>query len=71
MYVACLENGGYAASLEPRKIYRRIPDPKAESGPNLLQPASPCPSRSHAAARSRAPWMTPRMATVAMSGCSS
>lgn len=31
MYVVCLENGGYAASLEPRKIYRRIPDPRAES----------------------------------------
>lgn len=30
-YVVCLENGGYAASLEPRKIYRRIPDPRAES----------------------------------------
>lgn len=31
MYVVCLENGDYAASLEPRKIYRRIPDPRAES----------------------------------------
>lgn len=31
MYVVCLENGGYAASLEPRKIYRRIPDVRAES----------------------------------------
>ncbi|MGH9379277.1 MAG: hypothetical protein ACRD2Z_01490 [Thermoanaerobaculia bacterium] len=30
-YVVCLENGGYAASIEPRKIYRRIPDAEAES----------------------------------------
>ena len=29
-YVVCLENSGYPASLELRKIYRRISDPKAE-----------------------------------------
>lgn len=48
-YVVCLENSGYVASLEPRKIYRRIPDPKAEaddfirivdeSGEDYLYPA--------------------------------
>jgi hypothetical protein len=25
-YVLCLSNTGYAASLEPRKVYRTIPD---------------------------------------------
>jgi hypothetical protein len=30
-YVACVENSGYPASLELRKIYRRISDPQAES----------------------------------------
>jgi hypothetical protein len=29
-YVICLENSGYPASLELRKIYLRVPDPKAE-----------------------------------------
>ena len=29
-YVVCLENSGYPASLEPRKIYLRIHDPRAE-----------------------------------------
>jgi hypothetical protein len=29
-YVVCLDNGGYAASLEPRKIYRQLPDSRAE-----------------------------------------
>jgi len=29
-YVVCLDNGGYAASLEPRKIYRQLPDAHAE-----------------------------------------
>ena len=29
-YVLCVNNRGYAASLEPRKIYVAIPDPKAE-----------------------------------------
>ena len=29
-YVVCLDNGGYAASLEPRKIYRQLPDRPAE-----------------------------------------
>ena len=29
-YVVCLDNGGYAASLEPRKIYRHLPDARAE-----------------------------------------
>jgi hypothetical protein len=30
-YVVCLENPGHAASLEARKIYRRIPDRQAEA----------------------------------------
>lgn len=48
-YVVCLENPGYAASLEARKIYRRIPDRQAEaddlvrivdeSGEDYLYPA--------------------------------
>ena len=29
-YVVCLDNGGYAASLEARKIYRQLPDNRAE-----------------------------------------
>lgn len=48
-YVVCLDNAGYSASLETRKIYRRLPDPKAEadglirvvdeSGEDYLYPA--------------------------------
>ncbi|MFN8402442.1 MAG: hypothetical protein U0V48_02655 [Anaerolineales bacterium] len=30
-FVACINNGGYQASLEPRKIYQVVPDAKAES----------------------------------------
>lgn len=30
-YVICLNNEGYAASLEVRKLYERLPDPKAEA----------------------------------------
>jgi hypothetical protein len=30
-YVVCRENSGYPASLEVRKIYRRLPDPRAEA----------------------------------------
>ena len=30
-YVVCLENSNYPASLEVRKIYRRLPDAKAEA----------------------------------------
>ena len=30
-YVLCIENRGYEASLEPRKIYVAIPDADAES----------------------------------------
>jgi hypothetical protein len=30
-YVVCLDNTDYAASLEVRKIYRRIPDEVAEA----------------------------------------
>jgi hypothetical protein len=29
-YVVCIENSGYPASLERRKIYVKIPDKKAE-----------------------------------------
>jgi hypothetical protein len=29
-YVVCIENSGYPASLEVRKIYVRIADPRAE-----------------------------------------
>lgn len=29
-YVVCVENSGYPAALELRKIYLRLPDPKAE-----------------------------------------
>jgi hypothetical protein len=29
-YVFCIDNSGYPSSLETRKIYRRIPDAKAE-----------------------------------------
>ena len=28
-YVVCIDNGGYLASLEVRKIYRRLPDDDA------------------------------------------
>ena len=31
-YLVCLDNGGYPASLEPRKIYRQLPDVRAEQG---------------------------------------
>jgi len=30
-FVICLSNNGYPASLEPRKVYRRLPDARAES----------------------------------------
>jgi hypothetical protein len=30
-YLLCVENEGYAASLERRKIYRRLPDARAAS----------------------------------------
>lgn len=30
-YVVCVDNAGYPASLELRKIYQRIPDPRAEA----------------------------------------
>ena len=30
-YVICLNNEGYAASLEERKLYELIPDAKAEA----------------------------------------
>jgi len=30
-YVVCRENSGYPASLELRKIYRRLPDRRAEA----------------------------------------
>ena len=49
-YVMCLDNNGYAASLEPRKVYRVLPDKAAqakklmrivdESGEDYLFPAS-------------------------------
>ena len=29
-FVICVDNGGYPASLEPRKIYVQVPDPRAE-----------------------------------------
>ena len=29
-YVVCVDNSGYPASLEPRKIYQRLPDLRAE-----------------------------------------
>ena len=30
-YVVCLSNEGFPASLEPRKIYRFLPDGEAET----------------------------------------
>ena len=30
-FVLCVRNGTYKASLEPRKIYRVVDDPKAEA----------------------------------------
>ncbi|MFH1084489.1 MAG: hypothetical protein V1772_01825 [Chloroflexota bacterium] len=48
-FVVCIHNEGYAASLEPRKIYRVVADPRAqehglsrvidESGEDYLFPA--------------------------------
>ena len=48
-FVVCLKNEGYQASLEPRKIYRAVPDIRAaehgllrvvdESGEDYLYPA--------------------------------
>ncbi|HEY8021586.1 MAG TPA: hypothetical protein VIH93_10815, partial [Thermoanaerobaculia bacterium] len=29
-FVLCVDNAGYEASLEPRKVYRAIDDPSAE-----------------------------------------
>jgi hypothetical protein len=29
-YVVCIDNTEFPSSLEPRKIYRRLPDPQAE-----------------------------------------
>jgi len=47
-YVLCVNNAGYPAALEPRKIYRRLPDAAArghglmrvidESGEDYLYP---------------------------------
>jgi hypothetical protein len=31
LFVLCIENGGYLASLEPRKVYQTLSDPGAES----------------------------------------
>ncbi len=49
-YVICVKNKSYQASLELRKIYRTLPDPKAaalhlirvidESGEDYLYPSS-------------------------------
>lgn len=49
-YVVCIRNEGYAASLEPRKVYRTLPDTLAakhrqirvidESGDDYLYPDS-------------------------------
>lgn len=30
-FVLCIQHGGYEASLEPRKVYRALPDAEAES----------------------------------------
>ncbi|MBP9146899.1 MAG: hypothetical protein KBF21_14010 [Thermoanaerobaculia bacterium] len=30
-WVVCIENTGYPAAVELRKVYQRIPDPKAEA----------------------------------------
>lgn len=48
-YVVCIDNSGYPASLESRKIYQRLPDSSAEedgfvrvvdeSGEDYLYPA--------------------------------
>ena len=48
-YLVCIANGGYAASLELRKIYRKLPDARAaahrlfrvidESGQGYLYPS--------------------------------
>jgi hypothetical protein len=35
-YVVCVRNGGFAASLEARKLYRFISDPDAEAN-NLIR----------------------------------
>jgi hypothetical protein len=49
-FVLCVRSGGYKASLEPRKVYRVLSDPRAEresllrvideSGDDYLFPAS-------------------------------
>jgi hypothetical protein len=49
-YVVCIDNTGYPAALERRKIYQVLPDPQAathhltrvidESGEDYLYPAS-------------------------------
>jgi hypothetical protein len=49
-FVVCLRNSGYKASLEPRKLYKALPDAAAEkhgqirivdeSGEDYLYPAS-------------------------------
>ena len=49
-YVLCVHHGGYEVSLEPRKIYKSLPDSQAEehgllrvideSGEDYLFPAS-------------------------------
>jgi len=30
-FLLCVDNGGYSVSLEPRKVYRALPDPEGES----------------------------------------
>jgi hypothetical protein len=49
-FVVCIDDGGYPASLEPRKIYEVLPDPEGakhdqrrvidESGEDYLYPQS-------------------------------
>jgi hypothetical protein len=49
-FVVCIDDGGYPASLEPRKIYEVLPDPEGEkhdqrrvideSGEDYLYPES-------------------------------
>ena len=44
-YVICLNSEGYAASLEVRKLYELLPDPKAKAEPIQLRSPGHKPAR--------------------------
>jgi hypothetical protein len=65
-FAVCIDNTGYPASLEPRKLYRVLPDPQAlalgqirvvdETGEDYLYPGSFFLEFDYHASGMRLPW---------------